>query len=766
MKKVSDIENVFSIHDLGALARRKRQKSEFKTIAKSALEDALKEGWEVQRKNKASYRVNRAKKKDRLLEDRVWSLFHRMGFPLLSGEGGALLVSNSAGSNGPKTQIDVVAIDQETALAVECKTSITPRKNPNFQKDLSKHSNLRLKFIEAVKSRFPAESKRTFRLLVFVWDLIPTENDLARAEQDGIIVFDEDDLTYYEEIVRHLGPAARYQFFADVMPGRKIPGLAISVPALRAKMGDHTYFSFSITPEYLLKVAYVSHRAKGKASDVNTYQRMIIKSRLKKIRDYISNNGIFPTNIVINLEQDTEGKRKKALFEPVAQTLQGDSTGGDFGILHLSPSYRSAWIIDGQHRLFAYSGHKKAETSYLNVLAFVGLPPSEQAQLFIDINHEQKSVKRNLLVELYAELNWDAEDEKTRVNAIVSKVIQSLNERKNSPFWGRILLSDDRRTEQRCISLESIFRALDTSFFVVKPGVSYGPLWAGENSKTLKRSTCVLEAWFGHISKNANDWWQAGAGEGGGLAMNDGVVVCIGVLKNLFRHLSDKGYTLVDLTDDELIDVIKPYGEVLGSFLGGFSKNERYNFRRGARGNQGRAAQRLKCEKALNNEFPEFEPPGLKKDLELLEAKTNEKAYAIIIQAERMLKKIVVSNLKAEHPDDSKLWFYQGVPTNVRKKILDSQNEKQGKGEWEDYFNILDYRKIVLANWGTFQNLFSFTSKGNKEIKTQWLEDLNDIRNIVMHPTKSVTVTFDQLAALEDYQEFLAKGELNGGDDE
>ena len=163
-----------------------------------------------------------------------------------------------------------------------------------------------------MKSRFPTESKRAFRLLVFVWDLIPTENDLARAEQDGIIVFDEDDLRYYEEIVQHLGPAARYQFFANVMPGRKIPGLAISVPALRAKMGDHTYFSFSITPEYLLKVAYVSHRAKGKASDVNTYQRMIKKSRLKKIRDYISDNGIFPTNIVINLEQDTEGKRKKS----------------------------------------------------------------------------------------------------------------------------------------------------------------------------------------------------------------------------------------------------------------------------------------------------------------------------------------------------------------------------------------------------------------------------------------------------------------------
>jgi DNA sulfur modification protein DndB len=763
MENGSDIENVLSVHDLGALARRKRQKSDFKTIAKSAIDDAIREGWEIQRENKTSYRVTRAKKKDRLLEDRVWSIFHKMGFPVMSGEGGGFVLNKSVDQNGPKTQIDVVAIDQEVALAVECKSSTTPRKNPNFQKDLAKHSNLRLKFIEAVKGRFPSKTKRLFRSLVFVWDLIPTDNDLARAKQDGIIIFDERDLVYYEEIAHHLGPAARYQFFADIMPGRKIPGLAASVPALRAKMGDHTYFSFSITPEYLLKIAYISHRAKGKASDVNTYQRMVKKSRLKNIRDYISDNGIFPTNIVINLEHD---KSNKPRFEPAEQRLQGDDAGGDFGILHLSPSYRSAWIIDGQHRLFAYSGHQKAESAYLNVLAFIGLPPSEQAQLFIDINHEQKSVKRNLLVELYAELNWDAEDEKTRVNAIVSKVIQSLNENKNSPFWGRILLSDDRRTEKRCISLESIFRALDMSLFVIKPKISYGPLWAGENLETLKRATSVLEAWFHNISENASDWWQAGAGEDGGLAMNDGIVVCIGVLKNVFRHLSDKGYQLVDLADNELIDIINPYGKVLGKFLGGLSKDERYRFRRGARGNQGRAAQRLKCEKALNDEFPDFEPPGLKEDLHLLEAKTNEKAYAIIIQAERMLKKIVVSNLKAEHPDDPKLWFYQGVPSNVRKKILDRQNEKQGVGEWEDYFDIMDYRKIVLANWGIFQNTFSFTSKGNKDKKTNWLEELNDIRNIVMHPTKSVTVSFDQLAALEEYQDFLSKAEFNNGDNE
>ena len=70
-------------------------------------------------------------------------------------------------------------------------------------------------------------------------------------------------------------------------------------------MGGHNCYTFSVSPDYLLKISYVSHRLKGRASDVDTYQRMMAKSRLNKIRDYINQDGIFPTNIVINLEKGT-----------------------------------------------------------------------------------------------------------------------------------------------------------------------------------------------------------------------------------------------------------------------------------------------------------------------------------------------------------------------------------------------------------------------------------------------------------------------------
>src|SRR5207249_2838164 len=210
-------------------------------------------------------------------------------------------------------------------------------------------------------------------------------------------------------------------------------------------------------PEYLLKIAFVSHRAKGKPSDVDAYQRMISKSRLKKIRDYISRDGVFPKNIVLNIE-----KSKYVRFDQGKQ--DGDKEGAKFGWLTLTPSYRSAWVIDGQHRLYAYSGHPRAAKSYLSVLAFESLPADKQAKYFIDINHEQKSVKRSLLDELWAELHWDSDDVETRVRAVISKAVQTLGTQRDSPFSNRILLSDGKKTDVRCISLTSLLDALN------KPG--------------------------------------------------------------------------------------------------------------------------------------------------------------------------------------------------------------------------------------------------------------------------------------------------------
>jgi len=685
-----------------------------------------------------------------LLEDRVWYLFYKMGFTHLSGEGGARLLLNRDDQGRAANQVDVVALDDEVAIAVECKTVGKPRKAPDFQSHVAKHAAIRRRLADAIATGFPLLDHRRVPVLAIVtWDLILTENDRARAAEQQVVLLDEHDLEYYELLTSHLGQAARYQVLAQMLPGRPIRGLELKVPALQTRMGGYTCYTFPLRADYLLKIAYVSHRARGAADSVDTYQRMVSKSRLKRIRRYITEDGVFPTNIVINLE----GKRR-ARFD--ASTPPSDPEAARPGTLYLTPGYGSAWVIDGQHRLFGYSGHDRGSTSYLNVLAFDGLPANLQKKWFVDINHEQKSVSRSLLTELYADLNWGEPDEEKRIEAIVSRAVQVLDRAKDSPLYQRVLLADDTRSATRCISLVSLADAINQrGMFTVKAGIEYGPLWAGEPDKTLGRVVHVTSEWFNCILRGgAEGWWELGSAEGGGLAMSDGVTVCLWVLRSVLQHLAASRYPLLQMSDGELVEALRPYGEALGGYLGALSSEDRRYFRAGIRATQGRTAGRRQCEKALHDRFPDFSPPGLAEELELQAAQTSDRASSLVRRIEPALHDLVLNTLKAEYPEGDE-WWYQGVPPAVRERIATQREQDQGKkGEREHYFVILDYRKIAQRNWPLFEDTLAYGGSRAKEKGTEWIERLNDIRNVADH-YKGRAVTWPELAELEAYENWL-----------
>ena len=498
------LDNIEPVENLHSFARAAARPFESRTVNSKLIDEFTAQGWEIAKTNASTTRLIRTKNHGKSLEDRVWTLLYRMQFPYLSGEGGGSLTINPKELGGPKTNIDVVGIDTELAIAIECKSAEKPTRRPTFMEELGKHALVREPFSTALRRDFPSEQKRQTVLAMFLSKILLSDNDRARAKEANIVIFDEADLAYYEILVNHLGSAAKYQFFADLVPGKEVPGLRIRIPAIRFKMGGQHCYTFTLSPEYLLKICYVSHRSKGKASDVDAYQRMVAKSRLNKIRKYISDNGYFPTSIVINLDN------KRLAFERVSQTQEDDAL---MGWLEIRPAYKSAWIIDGQHRLFGYSGHERAAKSRLSVLAFGGLKPSDQARLFIDINSKQKKVPQILLQTLIAELNWDAEDADVRVAAIISKAIQVLDEDQESPFTGRIQTSEDSKDSKRCITITSLHSAIDKAKLYIakeKQGqiVSYGPLWAGESFETLRRTTYILNKWFSLIRGAAPDWWR------------------------------------------------------------------------------------------------------------------------------------------------------------------------------------------------------------------------------------------------------------------
>jgi len=289
------LENIHSAEQLRGLASRKRKPDEYRSVRHALIQEEVEKGWEVVKKSKTTTRLRRPKSHDKHLEDRVWTLMYRMGFKHLSGQGGAYLGVERGEPPPPDSQIDVVAIDDEVAFAIECKSSQTQRRFSDFASDLAKHVSLRDTFTRAARSQFPAPAKRPSLFAIWTSGLVLSDNDRARADQASVAVFDQEELVYYEQLVGQIGIAARFQFLAEVLRGRPIPGLQLTVPAIRTRMGKFTAYSFSVVPEYLLKIAFVSHRARGKASDIDAYQRMLNKSRLRDIRKYISEGGIFPT---------------------------------------------------------------------------------------------------------------------------------------------------------------------------------------------------------------------------------------------------------------------------------------------------------------------------------------------------------------------------------------------------------------------------------------------------------------------------------------
>ncbi len=763
------LDNMQTADEVRGLARLKKRDYETKTVRPQLVEEALSEGWAVDRKHKKRVRLRKEKPHHSHLEDRVWMLLYRMGFPRLSGDGGASLVVVPKAADSPRTQIDVVGIDDEVAVAIECKSAEVFGKRPRFGAELSKHAMIRKRFAASVNHQYNDGAKRHVVLGMFLSNISLSDNDKARAKDANVLLFGEGDLTYYEELVKHLGPAAKYQFLADMLPGKAVRGLEIRVPAIRARIGGHRCYTFAISPEYLLKIAYVSHRAKGKPSDVDTYQRMLRKYRLNRIRDYITEDGIFPTNIVINLE----GKRLQ--FDRASQdrSSRSDTDAGILGWLCLRPAYKSAWVIDGQHRLFAYSGHPRAARSLLSVLAFADLAPSTQAKLFIDINAKQKSVKRSLLEELYGELHWDAPKPQERVRAIISKAIQELDAERDSPFYQRIQKADESKDPIRCITLTSLFSELDrTDLYIAREKrgevLAYGPLWAGDDSQATRRRTVyILKKWFSVIRAHATDWWDRGAGEGGGLAMNDSVVSSLRVLRSVLQHLDADSGRLVGLDEEDLFNLLREYADALGQYLGSLSDEDRRRFRL-FRGSQGQNRAARLWQQAIRERVPTFEPPGLDAFLAQEKAETNVKAKAIIDRMEGTLQSIVLEEVRREFGPDESKWWTLGVPKTVRQKASQAfEDDDRARGSIENYLNLIDYKKIALRHWALLGSVVGCVEDGRgKDRQTKWIDFLNDQRKIVAHASSGRSVSIENLGKLEDYDRWLARQQVGAEEPE
>ena len=434
----------------------------------------------------------RPKPADEQLEDEVWCILAQMGFKEMS-KGRQFTIKVEDGL--PPRQIDVFAKDDETVIIVPNARAGTFQARRAWCHSSRKSKQSVKALHKSILKAYGRQPRLKVKPVIATRNIAWSNVDLKRCARAQIGVLTDGELDYYIELVKHLKQAARYQFLGHMFSGQKIDGLTKQVVATQGTMGEDTFYTFLIRPDELLKIAYIGHKASRDIENLATYQRMLQPHRLRKIAKYINDRGKFPTNIVLNLKTR---KGSKLRFDE--KEKHGDQA---WGTLHLPPNYASAWIIDGQHRLYGYvyareAGGFKDESTALPVLAYENLPAEKEMNLFIDINSKQVKVRTSLLVELYADLHWCSSNPDEAFQALHSRIASRLNSTNTSPLYERMVVTGKRKTRHRCLTTTSIRAGLEVTKLLgtlSKGAVRPGPLStakADDYEANLNKALSVL----------------------------------------------------------------------------------------------------------------------------------------------------------------------------------------------------------------------------------------------------------------------------------
>lgn len=725
---------------------------------KVALAELEEEGWEYVKDyaDPKFVKVRKEKPYDEQFEDKVWLLFYKMGFLHLNKDRNFKMTYDYQNPNFTQ-QIDVFAADEETVLIVECK-STDKVKDGIFKKEIEALHGQMEGLRKTALKQFPG------RKVKFIWavhNYIMSSKDIQRMEEWGIIFFSDSTIEYYCELVKHLGTCARYQLLGNLLANTEIKNMQNKIPAIKGRMGGYDYYEFSIEPEKLLKIGYVLHRSEANKNMMPTYQRIIKKKRLKEVQTFINDGGYFPNSLIISI--DTRGKGVQFDQSPT----RVDDALSKLGVLHLPKRYHSAYIIDGQHRLYGYSDTDFAKTNTIPVVAFVDLDRAEQLKIFMDINENQKAVSKTLRVTLNSDMLWDSPDYNARREAMRSMIAQKCGEEPTSALLGRVVIGEDEKNPTKCITIEAIQLALKRSHFFSVYGknniiISDGSFDVGDNQATVDLFYPFLEGCLKLIKINCEVEWLAG--EQGILTINRGIQAVIRVIDDIVNHLVNQNKIKPKKQSiDEMLDEVEYYLEPLMSYINSIDDAARKELKGFLGGGADNKFWRS-FEKVIAENRDDFEPEGLKEYIENETKQYNVESRECLSFIEERVKEVIAQALNSYYGDK---WMIKGLPKTIYKnaeKMASDRNyellsnDEDGEIEAWDCISLSDCRDIVIYshNWSEiFEAIITRPEDkklSNKEQKTEWIATMSKEINKMSKPTYSVPkATFELISDIYNW---------------
>lgn len=703
------------------------------TVRPKQIGEMEDEGWVLDKRNARTVRMRKPKSHEIAFEDRVWATFAKLDFPLLNKDR-AFCIRYGKDQNEVRP-VAVFAADDDVILLIECRSIDTVRTS-QLRREIESVCEQRQGILQELKREFGSHK---VKFVLATRNIGVTALTAGKMKDSDLIHMDEDVIDYYANLADHLGKAARYQLLGNLFAGARIPSMNPEVVAIEAHMGGYKYFSFSIEPERLLKFAYILHRNKANSNLMPTYQRLIKKARLRGVAQFVENGGFFPNSLILSMDAGPRGPK----FDPFPRHI-GETRAG---VLHLPKTYRAAYVIDGQHRLYGYAESARASTDLIPVVAFVKLDRPEQVKLFMQINENQQAVPKNLRNTLNADLLYASDDLREQIKALKLYVAQELGENKASPLFARVLIGENPKTSLRCLTIEAISRGVDRGNFLgsfTKTEVrELGTFYRGSNDATLPPLLEYLMLGLEYFKDGLDSQYRLGSGEGGFVFINTGVESIIRILGDVVDHLvSENAYNPREVSPAQLFADAIPYLDPVIAMLDSMDSAEGLEFRR-MYGSGGSTKYWRQLQQAINVVRSDFNPPGLAGYLESEEKQFNEEARDMVAALEEMLKADVRKRLEDEYGAG---WQKNGIPRKIfveRGKLAVERNADRETGQELDLWDclyIMDYEAIITMTQDMWKRLFEkrYTRPGDEKLggrkaQTKWIQKLNEIRNDVFH---------------------------------
>lgn len=727
--------------DLRPAFRRRKDEYDFHKASFEDEKKFLDDNWAVHKRTSSYVWLKKRKSAEATLEDRIWCLFYRMGYGHISGPKFRIEFRDANGGIGLK-RIDVLAADDESVIVVDCRARET-RGRKNLQNDIEDLENLQKKLSQSIRSHFGKGYNPKIIWMIATQNIIWGERDVERAEAANIRIITENEIQYFEAFVSHIGTAGRYQFLAEFLEGQEIPNLQnVRIPAVKGRFGAHTYYSFVVSARHLLKIAFVNHQALNHPDGRPAYQRMINKKRIADIGAFIQNGGYFPTNILVNF---TEACR----FDLLSNKDNADPN-IKFGWLYLPSSYKSAWIIDGQHRLYGFSNipDRFLDTN-LFILAFEKMDTKTEADLFITINHEQRSVSKSLLVTLQADLKLGSGDPKEAISALGSALVRSISNDNTSPFFRRFEIPGVSPENSQNLTIAEAVKGLVRSNLLgrVLPKKSKVPgYFSGQtDEETLARARKITNGYFRSIMEANPTRWEKG--RAAYICVNPGIRAHFQLIQEALQYLSKDGkFDPTVESPDKIMAQLVSFIEPVRSFVkDATDKQIESKFSRKF-GEGGVAEYYFNLCELIQKKHREFGSTEFKKYKERQADARVQQADNDVNDLQHYISQVVIETLKNIHgakelPSGEKAYWEMGIENSdikqaaYKKQQMTSAAKRSPK---EAYLDLIDFDKIIRqsSNWASFEPIFSIQlpeEKGGKKYYLAWLEKLNEIRRHTAH---------------------------------